>query len=1366
MRRVSRLPFQLLALLLVAGSAASLASTARGAEDPTAIAIAQVQHDGPVDFEREILPVLKKNCIACHNHASKKGNLVLETPQTIAAGGASGDMVDPASPDDSYLLMVASHQSEPIMPPADNKVGASALSPEELGLLRLWISEGAKGEVKDRGASIEWQPLPPGVNPIYSLAVTPDGQFAACGRANQIYVYHLPTNQLLCRLTDPHLLEGEVYKKPGVAQLDLVQALAFSPDGYTLASADYRVVKLWRRPRDVERLRLVTEKVGEQVVATSADGQRIATAGEDHKIRLWDSAGQALGVLEGHSARIAGLVFAADGKQLYSAGEDATIRGWNLETNSLAATIHTPAAIHDLILAPSGAELISAGADGLAQSWKMPSGERQLVELPAAIVKLMTSADRAKLAATLADGSTQIIEATSGQTLRTIPAHTAPIADLSFSPDGKWLALGSTDGQVRIFDVATEQAPLLGNGASATALAWRADSQQLAVCDRAGRATIWSLEGAAPGGVPLKVVSQFAASATPARGAIFNSDGSLLFVGCEDGTLSAFGVADGAKKFSTATGAAVNAVALGPDGKLLVTAGGDGQARAWNATDGAAIGLPAMSGFGANCAQVAFTADGRFLIAGGAEGAALAFDATTGRAAQRLAQGNLSALAAADTSGDAMLAASGDAIRILPLAALRQFAGHAQPVRSLAALAGTTHFISGSDDGTAREWDLATGAEARKFDVGSPVVAVATRADGQRIAAAGADHKVRLWQTSDAKLLAEIQGDFKSQQRIAALTSKQGVAKQNVELATQTLAAAEKDKTDKLAAIPVAQENLQKQVVALTEADAKAKQTAEAQATADKLAVDTAAKSKAAMEAKAASEKEATGLAAALALATELVGKAQGAVDAEIAALAATNQLAAATKGATEKLAADTGIAESAALAEKVVADRGAMEQSLKTVLATLARIQGEKQTSANAAMEKKAADEKALAEAEAAAKSATEAKDAATKAAQEAANAAKTALANKDSAEKAVAEAQRVAKLAEELAPTRKSELEERQGFLSKIDEQLAAANAEATQHDQPIRALAFSADQRVLATGGDDGIVRAYLADSGAPYETLVGHAAPILDLRFAPNGQLLTAASDGTTRGWELYPVWEYAGQLGLASDSTRDLASSVFTDRVLALAFSPDGALLATGGGEPSRSGELKVWNVAERKLVLDLAEAHSDTVFGLEFSPDGKYLASCGADKFVRVFEVATGKQVRSFEGHTHHVLDVAWRADGRVLASCGADSVLKVWDFETGEQQRTIAGFGKEVTSVAFVGAGTQTISSSGDKTLRLHNTADGRGERNFAGGTDFMYIGQSTSDGQFVVGGGADSVLRVWTTADGKQVSEFAAPAPEAATP
>src|SRR5205085_3054689 len=126
-------------------------------------------------------------------------------------------------------------------------------------------------------------------------------------------------------------------------------------------------------------------------------------------------------------------------------------------------------------------------------------------------------------------------------------------------------------------------------------------------------------------------------------------------------------------------------------------------------------------------------------------------------------------------------------------------------------------------------------------------------------------------------------------------------------------------------------------------------------------------------------------------------------------------------------------------------------------------------------------------------------------------------------------------------------------------------------------------------------------------------------------------------------------------------------------------------------------------------VLDIKNGHSDTVFGVSFRPTGKMLATCAADKFVKVFDIPSGKFHKSFEGHTHHVLDVGWKSDGKLLASAGADNAVKIWDFEKGEQKQTIANVhAKQVTRLLFVGKKPEFVTCSADQTVRFWNVDNG----------------------------------------------------------
>ena len=157
-------------------------------------------------------------------------------------------------------------------------------------------------------------------------------------------------------------------------------------------------------------------------------------------------------------------------------------------------------------------------------------------------------------------------------------------------------------------------------------------------------------------------------------------------------------------------------------------------------------------------------------------------------------------------------------------------------------------------------------------------------------------------------------------------------------------------------------------------------------------------------------------------------------------------------------------------------------------------------------------------------------------------------------------------------------------------------------------------------------------------------------------------------------------------------------------------------MATGGGEPSRSGEVKIWDVASGKLVRSLDNLHSDTVFALRFSPDGSKLATASADKFLKVTNVADGKELKSFEGHTHHVLAVDWSLDGKRLVTGGADSVVKVWDFESGEGLRTLNGATKGVMGLRWLPGKALVVGASGDSVVREWNPDNGSVPRTFPG--------------------------------------------------
>ncbi len=312
------------------------------------------------------------------------------------------------------------------------------------------------------------------------------------------------------------------------------------------------------------------------------------------------------------------------------------------------------------------------------------------------------------------------------------------------------------------------------------------------------------------------------------------------------------------------------------------------------------------------------------------------------------------------------------------------------------------------------------------------------------------------------------------------------------------------------------------------------------------------------------------------------------------------------------------------------------------------------------------------------------------------------------------------------------------------KATSDLAAAKQALAKPGAKPLVVTFSPDAQKVAAIFDDGTLSVWAVASGVPIEQ-VSVPPPTTTLTAGADGSFTATRSISLATGTAPHWVLE------------RTLSSDAFTDRVNAVRFSPDGRTLAVGGGEPSRSGDISLWDVASGELLKNWAERHTDAVLSLDFSPDGKLLASGGADKIARVTDLASGKQVNLFEGHTHHVLGVAFRADGRVLASAGGDGVVLVWDMIMGERRTKIEGWGKEVTSLQFVGATPQIVTSAGDNMVRIVND-DGTVVRAIDKLPDFMQATASTASASVVIAGGEDSFLRIWDGTNGKELAAFGA--------
>jgi WD40 repeat protein len=206
-----------------------------------------------------------------------------------------------------------------------------------------------------------------------------------------------------------------------------------------------------------------------------------------------------------------------------------------------------------------------------------------------------------------------------------------------------------------------------------------------------------------------------------------------------------------------------------------------------------------------------------------------------------------------------------------------------------------------------------------------------------------------------------------------------------------------------------------------------------------------------------------------------------------------------------------------------------------------------------------------------------------------------------------------------------------------------------------------------------------------------------------------------------------------------------AAELEIDGINSVAFSPDGQLLATGGLEPM----VRLWDPATGQQLRALP-GHTDRIMSVAFSPDGQLLASASWDPMVRLWDPATGQQRRVLTGHTDDVCSVAFSPDGQLLASAGSgEKTVRLWNPATGQQLRVLTS-PKMMLSVVFSPDGRLLATGGVDKRVPLWDPATGQQFRALTGLLGPLAF---SPDGQLLAAAGADKTVQLWDPATGQQL-------------
>ncbi|MBP1682169.1 MAG: hypothetical protein H6Q35_2508 [Proteobacteria bacterium] len=297
---------------------------------------------------------------------------------------------------------------------------------------------------------------------------------------------------------------------------------------------------------------------------------------------------------------------------------------------------------------------------------------------------------------------------------------------------------------------------------------------------------------------------------------------------------------------------------------------------------------------------------------------------------------------------------------------------------------------------------------------------------------------------------------------------------------------------------------------------------------------------------------------------------------------------------------------------------------------------------------------------------------------------------------------------------------------------------------HDEDVVSVAFSPDGKRLVSGSNDKTIRLWDVATGKLLATLTGHAKKVTSVVFSADGKtVLSGSADQTLKLW----------------DAAKGREIKTLTGHGYAIesaTFSPDGKSALSAGmafrnGVETPTDVLLLWDVASGKRVRSFA-GYGSPVYRLGLSPDGRSLASTAIDGKLTLWDFSSGRELRTLVGDGQ----VVFSPDSKTLATGGKENHLLLLDVATGHQLHAIAGRAEGASDIAFSADGNLVAVGGTDHSVELSDVRSGRKQRSFAGNDKPVESIAFSPDGKRLASGADGGEIKLFDIATGKQKLNF----------